>query len=301
MTALLPEIEHSLSRLTELRMPWGQSRFGRYAEVLREVQTPRPSTDAKNLAFEAASQLMQLAFSVPCWSTADEPILRRTLKDILAGPLVAIGDDDKPRNTLLEVLTASLLMQHGFDVRLTINAEDAALHHPKLGQGAVECKRPAKLKNVFKSLKKIGKQLRSRRAAGARFGIAVMGADRLVMSPSEQFIAATVEEVDDVTGEMSKDLARFVLQEAMIDGCDVAPAAEIAVVVLSGTVAVRQPRVLRPFCVWSPLPLVSPSTMPKELDDVFAGPPAGALQPHLARRATLFVEGVGVPKRSNRE
>lgn len=282
-------MREALLRVSAIGIEWERSRFGQYVWALNEAASPQPSEGAKLLMFEAASQLTLLLFSSACWDSVEPRLLRRTLEQVFSGPATVDSPDDKPRNTLLELTTAACLKEHGFEVALTDEKEDVGLRHPAVGYGAVECKRPTKIDSVLSNLQKIGKQLRHRRRDGANFGVAVIGADRLLEPSTVGFSADSLEEVRAATDEIIRHLSLYFLEQARTVGCDLIPDAEIGVIIFSHAVVISPLLILHPFCVVAPFPLIAPGSMPPGLDAMFTGDTMGPLTKYLIRRSPIDV------------
>lgn len=193
-TDILSYVPAVIKRIERLGLDWSNSRFGRYAEITASHRTPtRAFLDAyhqddslKELTFEAGAQLIQLLMAATVWDNFNTALLKRTAAEVLKGEPLTADPDDKPRNSLLELVTAALLADQGFGVQLTKEREDVRLSCPGLPNGAAECKRPLTVDGVQQNLQKIGGQLRRRKRAGAGFGVAVIGADRAARDGSPQ-------------------------------------------------------------------------------------------------------------------
>jgi hypothetical protein len=181
-----------LAQIKAMGLDWkspGSDRFVRYLEVLELITNPPPglfdtvndkTDDTRKLIMIGANQVLQLQLAAETFPHLDPDLLKRNLKKILAGPALPQGNDDEPRDTLLEMVAAANALDYGFKPSLTAVDEDVRLDHPTLGQGAIECKRPRGWKTLKKNLTKIGDQLRERETTGSKYGIAVIGADRLL-------------------------------------------------------------------------------------------------------------------------
>jgi hypothetical protein len=181
------------------------------------------------------------------WDQLEQRLLKQALETVLAGPALDPPDDDRPRNTLLELVAAANLADR-FRVSLTANAEDVRLDHVVLGQGAVECKRPKAVDNILPNLSKIGSQLRAREKTGSRFGVAVIGGDRIARLASQAHEAPTIAVADTSMEDLAKIVADRVLRDAWNVACDLLPAACYATVIVTGSILVREPLHIRPVC-----------------------------------------------------
>jgi hypothetical protein len=182
------ELRGAFAEIEEMNLSWRGTRFEDYLVIIEANQPgaarPDPTTKdgirALRLDFEATTQTNQLLQSRRAWPILDSTILRGKLSEVLKGnPFPpAEREQDHPRNTLFELVTASNLSHNlGLEVELT-NAADARALIPGEGWFAVECKRPAGTEAGFKrNLSTIRAQLRTRRAEGDR-GFAVLGIDR---------------------------------------------------------------------------------------------------------------------------
>jgi hypothetical protein len=117
----------------------------RSPEFIRQYEE---SNEIQRLTFEAGSQLVQVTLAESIWKDLDRARLRAALKIVVDGPEVSDDPDDRPRNTLLELVAAADLADRGFKVNLTRKKEDVALECPGVGAGAAECKRPARLETI---------------------------------------------------------------------------------------------------------------------------------------------------------
>lgn len=202
----------------------------------------------------------------------------RHLQEIVAGPELTESDDDKPRNTLLELVTAALLSDRGFDVDITKDREDVTLQCPGAGKGAAECKRPSRCENILPNLRRIGEQLRQREKRGSNFGVAVLGLDRASGLCRAIHEAETVDELDWALTLIRNDAAARVAEAVQDPACNVVPAAVCGVVVISGAVLIRKPRHIRPFCTEEPMALVDESQIHPEIVSRMNHPPKGPLE-----------------------
>ncbi len=103
------------------------TRFAQYATILEErsngwrkleLETPDQQADSR-LWWEAASQAIQISTASRCWPALSQDALREKLRIVLKGAAVPpiATDDDKSRNTLLELVVGSMLAAQGLSVR----------------------------------------------------------------------------------------------------------------------------------------------------------------------------------------
>jgi hypothetical protein len=251
----LHEVDAVLRRVASLGVDWRSTRFATYRDEFMGHQRRDPAFIAsfraeesrQRLTFEAASQLLQLLLAETVWHLLDQRLLKGALEHVMAGPALDPSDDDRPRNTLLELVAAAHLADR-FDVSLTANDEDVRLDHSRLGHGAVECKRPKALDNILPNLNKIGSQLRAREKRGSSFGVAVIGGDRIAQLASAAYEAPTIQVADSSMEEIAKIIADRVLRDSWDVACDLVPTACYATVVVTGSILVRQPLHVRPVC-----------------------------------------------------
>ena len=249
------DIDLVLGRVAGLGLDWRGSRFATYrAELLAQRAADRTFIDAfrrdearQRLSFETGAQLLQLLLAAAAWDRLDQRLLKQALETVLTGPALDPPDDDRPRNTLLELVVAANLADR-FRVSLAANAEDVRLEHEVLRQGAVECKRPKGVDNILPNLSKIGSQLRAREKTGSRFGVAAIGGDRIARLASQAYEAPTIAVADASMEELAKRVADRVLRDAWNVSCDLLPAACYATVILTGSILVREPLQIRPVC-----------------------------------------------------
>ena len=248
-------VDRVLARVTGPGLDWRGSRFAAYRDELVAHRTAardfveafRRDEGRQRLLFETGGQLLQLVLASAVWDHLDQRLLNQNLEIVLAGPALDPTDDDRPRNTLLELVAAANLADR-FQVSLTANAEDVRLDHPVLGQGAVECKRPKRVDNILGNLNKISSQLRARERAGSRFGVAVVGADRIAALASQAHEAPTIDVADGSMDDLAKIVFKRVLRDAWDVACDLLPSAYFATVIVTGSILVREPLHLRPVC-----------------------------------------------------
>jgi hypothetical protein len=284
-TAEDEDIHRVLASIDGAGIDWRPTRFGRYRGIIEQhrmrtdefVRNYQADESVQKLTFEACAQLAQLVFSEAAWSLLDPGRLRRHLQEIVAGPELTESDDDKPRNTLLELVTAALLSDRGFDVDITKDREDVTLQCPGAGQGAAECKRPLRCENILPNLRKIGEQLRERERSGSRFGVAVLGLDRATGLCREACEAETVDDLDRALTLIRKDAAARVAKAVRDPACNVVPAAVYRVVVVSGAVLIRNPLHFLPFCTEEPRALVDESQIHPEIVSRMNHVPKGPL------------------------
>ncbi|MCG8556788.1 MAG: hypothetical protein MJD61_16100 [Proteobacteria bacterium] len=272
VSALLSLARTALLRAKKLVACNRRSRFDEYLRSLENYSEPtaefvavyRKQKLLRRAMFEASAQCYQLHLASLLWDEFDAGRLRTALRHILAGPALDPKSDDKPRDTLLELVAAAVLYDIGFDVGLTDGHEDVVLRQESLGRGAAECKRPRAAKNLRANCNRLARQLRERRAVGSKYGMAVIGLDRLSGLFGDAHEAETTEDATQAMEEITRTVAAQLNKCAVRSGLD--REASVAVLVLSGCVLVRQPLHLWTFVHVQPFPLVEPAQMPPPLD-----------------------------------
>jgi hypothetical protein len=269
-----------------LGLDWVGSRFGEYERTLAKVTEPKGTEDPaffaeddgadsrRGIIMEGGGQLFQMLLASEIFGDLDRAMLKASLQYVLDGPEISEMADDKPRSTLLELVTAKIAKDIGFKVTLTKQDEDVRLDYPGLARGAIECKRPLHQKAVLENLNKIGEQLRKREKNGSTYGFATIGADRMFGLAAGKVLGCdSIEELDWVTEQKTSQLMLKILQMAKEDpACSLVPPALIGVVVVSGAVHLTHQRMIYPFCQWRHFPLVDPSKLPSELDKTLMAP-----------------------------
>ena len=232
----LQTLDAVLSRVEAMGVPWRGSRFETYrAEVAAHkapnrafIEAYRKDEAKQRTSFEASAQILQLLLSETVWERLDPARLKAALRVIMEGPAIDRGSDDRPRNTLAELVAAAHFADR-FDVSLTADAEDVRLEHEVIGQGAVESKRPKALKNMLPNLNEIGRQLRDRAKDGsclmvwpssAQIGLRTLRAEHMRLRQSRLPDRA----MEDMVGEVASAVLRTVADVA----CDVVPPAVYA-------------------------------------------------------------------------
>jgi hypothetical protein len=212
--------------------------------------------------------------------------LKAAMLDVLDGNHLDDGSKTvpktKPRDTLLELVTAAATLDYQFKIRLTKEKEDVCLEYPGLGRGAIECKRPSHAGKLLDALNVAAGQLRKREAAD--YGIVCIGGDRLARFSGGQRIGVdTLDDEDRLTGDKTREIVKQILALTRDPACWISSSAKIGMVVVAGAVRVRYPKLfLRPFCRVAAFPLVEPSTIPATLDQLFIKPlDNGVLTPYL--------------------
>lgn len=282
----LVEIEAVLAGVTDFGVDWRGTRFATYREEFvacarnssEFIAAFRANEKRRRLTFEMASQFLQLMLAETVWHRLDRALLRRALLTVVSGPELDPSDDDRPRNTLLELVAAAYLADR-FAVSLTASDEDVRLDHPLLGQGAVECKRPKAVGNLLPNLNTLGAQLRKRKKHGSQFGVAVVGGDRIAQLAGAAYEGQSIHEVDSCMRKMAFTLVNRVEQDCADPACDLLPDACYSLIVLTGATLVRNPLHVRPVCqmLGAHLP-TSPSAAALEAFSARAdGPLAGFL------------------------
>jgi hypothetical protein len=276
-----------LAQIEAMGLDWkapGTDRFARYLEALELISNPPPGfldkvndkdDETRKLIMIGASHVLQLQLAGETFPYLDPELLKRNMKKILAGPPIAQGDDDEPTDTLLEMVAAANALDYGFKPSLTAVDEDVRLHHPALGQGALECKRPRKPETLRKNLTKIGNQLRERQDTGSTYGMAVIGADRLLeLADGRVWACRDLAEERAVTKKMMNLAVNAFFEESEDPKCRLVPPAIAGIVVLCGAVAISQPRAIRPFSQIALFPLPG-ANIPPDLAKLLGSDPIG--------------------------
>jgi hypothetical protein len=131
------KVDAVLARVASLGLDWRASRFATYRQELVAQRAAdraflavfRGDEGRQRLSFEAGAQLLQLLLAATVWDRLDRHLLKRALETVFDGPPLDPPDDDRPRNTLLELVAAANLADR-FQVSLTTNAKDVRLDHP---------------------------------------------------------------------------------------------------------------------------------------------------------------------------
>jgi hypothetical protein len=301
----ISKLRHALAEAEGAGATVARSRFAEYISVLEAAAAPAPSFSKKGeerhraLIFEAGSQLQQLVLASATFRHLSPPLLRKTLRKVFDGDVFAASEDDKPRSTLLELVTAAVALDFGFTISLTKDLEDVRIEHPAIGQGAIECKRPLRLSGLLQNLQKAGMQLRNREKGGSTFGVVAIGVDRISGLAGAQLSAIDIDEEGAVTDQIIRDVSVAVLDASRDVACGLAPPAVLAIIVLSGAIVLDRPRALRMFSKVGFVPLTTPANIPPALDDLFRrGPaPESPLHNYLVEPVPPGeVPGSGMPK-----
>jgi len=204
-------LQGALDQVAALGVAWRDTRFEHYLQIIadhailtREQILERPGT---TLAAEALRQADQLTEASLLFPTLEKELLIEKLRAVVAGNdlHLAPDTDDRPRNTLFELMVGRILHEHGFAVQLTKNQEDLVATHPALGQRvSIECKRPAYCstpeqveKRLLKNLVGLRDQLKRRDRRNLRMGVVAMDGvyrmrDQTVIGNSHEEISAMV-------------------------------------------------------------------------------------------------------------
>jgi hypothetical protein len=167
--------------------PNPSSRFPTYVRTLEQVRASsgpgRFEFPADPLLYwEAVVQALQLRAASLVWPLLPRDILARKLRIVFTGSQLAptSGKSDPARDALLELVTAALLYQQGFDVSLT-DAADVEATFPGCPRLSVECKRPSNYDSALdRCIRDVREQLSRRYVADNVHGMAVLGFDRLL-------------------------------------------------------------------------------------------------------------------------
>jgi hypothetical protein len=243
--------------LDRTRTAWRKSRFGEYVDVVDElVQLDerrkldpdvfryfRENLLKQEMLFEGASQLLQLQISSKVWDNLDARVLEKKMRKILSGrPLPSMGarsGADEPRDTLVELLAASLMANCGFEPGITENKEDLRLHLEGRSPVLAECKRPVGESSVPTAIAKVRNQLWIR-SKGDGPCLAVFAVER-IHGFTGLLKATSSEEVDgEVARRMKETIA--MIRQACADRprCRLAPMAPVGLVIFSAAVFVKE-------------------------------------------------------------
>lgn len=219
-------LAETLAAAAALGVRWKGSRFDSYLDIIqrrprhwRRVDLDDQAVrNATRLEWEASSQAQQLIDASQVWPRLDQTALADKLRKVFQGPALPPdkGEDDAPRNYLLELTTAGLLgATAGFEVELSRHAEDLRVVLPNLGTFLVECKRPSGPASFRKNLTKLRRQLRGRleKSEKGLFGFGVVALDRLVGVHTE-FLGVRdrthlIEVLDNVTRRYLRAVERY--------------------------------------------------------------------------------------------
>lgn len=192
-SALLARAEAVLDRLEGYGLKWRHTRFERYrAQLERLVTTPLDSLNdaGQALFYEATTQFYHLSQSLMWWGSVDQAELSARLKHVLDGqdlPVLRTGED-RPRNTLFELITATQLHARRFGLELA--EPDIVAHRVDIGQAFVACKRPSSVRTSLPKRLKEG-----RRQVDGRGGIGIVAVDGTRMAG----VAGHVHVMSDLT------------------------------------------------------------------------------------------------------
>ncbi|WP_437607325.1 hypothetical protein WMF20_41965 [Sorangium sp. So ce834] len=208
MDEFVARFERVLNEVDLLGARWRGTRFDTYLQIMKEAASltyPRPfpwedEPEKKRLFFEASSQIQQLVDAADIWRDIDPKVAKEKVIAIMSGqPMPPSGvAEDRPRNTLLEFATATALKRKGFIVDMTSQDEDIIATYPGLKEFVVECKRPTHAGALERNLRKLRHQLQERGKQGARYGLAVLGIDRVLELPGKTPNAADFQRFDSI-------------------------------------------------------------------------------------------------------
>jgi hypothetical protein len=253
----------TLDRARELGVEWRGSRFDSYLAIIDELcqLEERRKTDPEafvefhreigrqELLFEGASQMIQLRLASKVWGRLERAVLSAKLKKIVGGPLMPVrGADqgevtDEPRDTLVELLAAAIMAEHGFEPGLTRVDEDLRLVLAGRPLIIAECKRPMGRETLPTALGSLRTQFWRRKNQGATLCMPFVAAERIEPFASLLTQAESAEELD---LEVQRRI-RAVIDEirnicATVPGRSLGTLSPVGVVTFSGAVWVRQPR-----------------------------------------------------------
>jgi len=199
----------ALDQVAVLGVNWHGTRFEHYLQTMkenailtREQILERPGTTLAAEALRQADQLVEASLLFP---TLEKTLLVEKLRTVVSGDDLHLDPDtdDRPRNTLFELMVGRILHEQGFAVQLTKNQEDLVATHPALEQRvSIECKRPAHCstleqvqKRLVKNLVGLRDQLKRRDRRNLRMGVVAMDGvyrlrDQTVMGSSHEEISS---------------------------------------------------------------------------------------------------------------
>jgi len=197
----------------------------RFAEYLRILETVRElelapdrraafapfRRDERNLRllYEGAGQMTQLVLASRVWNRLDPALLARKLRTVMKGDPMPEqrGKEDHARDTLVELLAASLLTEVGFSPSITENEADVELTGHGFNRVVVECKRPTSIRSALAASRH---QLWKRTRRGEDLGIPVFAIECARDLPFKRFMARSEQDVDDAVVSMFDDGDRIV-------------------------------------------------------------------------------------------
>ncbi len=241
------ELAHVLDRVTTLGLKWKNTRFDLYKQRWQEAAQltyPRTVTrsefEVERHFFEAASQCQQLVRSASIWDSLERSVLVDKLKKVLNGKELPPVEnfDDEPRNTLLELMTATMLRRCGFDVQLTGDESDVVATYPGMPTFAVECKRPSSEKTIEKNLRRLRTQLAARCGDDAIVGMPVVGIDRISGLAGAFVKTESTELVEKIVVGKTRKWANTILDYSYKKRITLVPNSPVGAIVLVGTVYV---------------------------------------------------------------
>jgi hypothetical protein len=210
----------ALEHVESLGVSWKGTRFQSYFDLLgaaasrsypRRIEWHEKKSELV-AELEAIGQTIQLGCATALREHVDRPILVERLRHVMSGRPEPT-DDDKPRNTLLELATGFMLFHGGATVELTTAREDLVLRLPDVPPVPVECKRPLTGDSVERNVKKVRRQLESLRDRYPNGGLAVFGLDRVAGMSGDLGNADTPadlrEAVRDVLDGGARNVARL--------------------------------------------------------------------------------------------
>jgi hypothetical protein len=168
---LADELDEGLADLKEFGVRTDlppNSRFSEYSRHLRwmtqrlgsRLELPPPSGQEVHLLVESLIQTKQLLESRVAWRVLSPKRARKKLMVVAGGEVLPPpGDQDKPRDTLLELVVATRLHKLGLELEEPRATEDTHVHVPGLGTVVVETKRPTSMASVSPSLSKAAGQI----------------------------------------------------------------------------------------------------------------------------------------------
>ncbi len=204
---LRDELDAALREMERRDIRWQNTRFDHYLRVLAEearlkegriVVVAKRQKDFISRLWEVIGQSRQLIHTRKIWNVLDAELLRTKLGLVVKGrPIQPQGsENDSARDALLELVTAWLLHETGFQIDITGQEADVIARLTGFPPFAVECKRPANQKSLWRNFKLLRHQLTVRYGRdGYKHGMPVVAIDRVVRLAMELPVRLSVEHV----------------------------------------------------------------------------------------------------------